>query len=83
MDQFTKEGLCTHADRQQSGQNVVEWLNRLVAARGAPDSITIDNGSEFAGREYSADATLGRCPISAHYELSVRTALPLVPPTGN
>lgn len=51
MDQFTKEGLCTHADRQQSGKKVVEQLDRLVAERGAPDSITIDNGSEFAGRE--------------------------------
>ena len=51
MDQFTKEGLCTHADRQQSGKKVVEQLNQLVAERGAPDSITIDNGSEFAGRE--------------------------------
>ena len=51
MDQFTKEGLCTHADRKQSGQKVVEQLNQLVAVRGAPDSITIDNGSEFAGRE--------------------------------
>src|SRR5690348_9774349 len=51
MDQFTKEGLCTHADRQQSGRKVVEQLNQLVAVRGAPDSITVDNGSEFAGRE--------------------------------
>ncbi len=51
LDQFTKEGLCTHADRKQSGSKVVEQLNKLVTMRGAPDSITIDNGSEFAGRE--------------------------------
>lgn len=51
LDQFTKEGLCSHADRRQSGKKVVEQLDRLVAERGAPDSITIDNGSEFAGRE--------------------------------
>jgi len=51
IDQFTKEGLCTHADLSQSGKKVVEQLDRLVARRGAPESITIDNGSEFAGRD--------------------------------
>jgi putative transposase len=51
LDQFTKEGLCTHADRRQSGKKVVEQLDQLVAERGAPESITIDNGGEFAGRE--------------------------------
>ncbi len=51
LDQFTKEGLCTHADRRQTGKKVVEQLDLLVAERGAPDSITIDNGGEFAGRD--------------------------------
>lgn len=51
LDQFTKEGLCTHPDRSQTGRKVVEQLDRLVAKRGAPESITIDNGGEFAGRE--------------------------------
>jgi putative transposase len=51
IDQFTKEGLCTHADCRQTGKKVVEQLDQLVAERGAPDSITIDNGGEFAGRE--------------------------------
>jgi putative transposase len=54
VDQFTKEGLCTHADRSQTGKKVVEQLNGLVALRGAPESITVDNGSEFAGREMEA-----------------------------
>jgi len=51
LDQFTKEGLCTHADRRQTGKKVVEQLDRIVAERGAPESITIDNGGEFASRE--------------------------------
>src|SRR4051794_3440061 len=51
VDQFTKEGLCTQTDRSQTGKKVVEQLDRLVALRGAPESITVDNGSEFAGRE--------------------------------
>ena len=51
LDQFTKEGLCTHADRRQTGKKVVEQLDLLVAERGAPESITIDNGGEFTGRD--------------------------------
>jgi putative transposase len=51
LDQFTKEGLCTHADRRQTGKKVVEQLDILVAERGAPESITIDNGGEFAGHD--------------------------------
>ena len=51
IDQFTKEGLCTHADRSQTGKKVVEQLDLLVAERGAPESITIDNGGEFTGRD--------------------------------
>jgi hypothetical protein len=46
-----QEGLCTYADRRQTGKKVVEQLDRLVAERGAPESITIDNGGEFAGRD--------------------------------
>jgi hypothetical protein len=37
LDQFTKEGLCTHADRRQKGKKVVEQLDLLVAERGAPN----------------------------------------------
>jgi putative transposase len=51
LDQFTKEGLCTHANRRQTGKTVVAQLDLLVAERGAPESITIDNGGEFAGRD--------------------------------
>ena len=50
VDQYTRECLCAYADRSQTGEKVVEQLKRLVAVRGVPESITIDNGSEFAGR---------------------------------
>jgi putative transposase len=48
LDQFTKEGLCTHADRRQTGKKVVEQLDMLVAERGAP----VQNGfiESFNGR---------------------------------
>ena len=50
VDQYTRECICTYADRSQTGEKVVEQMKRLVAHRGAPESITTDNGSEFAGR---------------------------------
>ena len=33
---------------------MVEQMKRLVALRGAPESITTDNGGEFAGRAMEA-----------------------------
>lgn len=39
-----------HADRSQTGEKVAEQLDRLMALRGAPESITSDNGSEFTGK---------------------------------
>jgi putative transposase len=50
VDQYTRECLCAHADRSQSGEKVAEQLERVVTQRGVPESITSDNGSEFAGQ---------------------------------
>jgi putative transposase len=50
VDQYTRECLCIHADRSQTGEKVVERMKYLVAMRGTPQSITTDNGSEFAGQ---------------------------------
>jgi len=50
VDQYTRECLCIYADRSQTGEKVVEHMKRLVALRGVPESITTDNGSEFAGQ---------------------------------
>jgi putative transposase len=50
VDQHTRECLCTYADRSQTGEKVVVHMKRLVALRGAPESITCDNGGEFAGQ---------------------------------
>jgi putative transposase len=54
VDQYSRECLCAYADRSQTGEKVVEQMKRLVALRGAPESITTDNGSEFAGRAMEA-----------------------------
>jgi putative transposase len=50
VDQYTRECLCVYADRSQTGEKVVEQMKRLVKLRGTPESITTDNGSEFAGQ---------------------------------
>jgi putative transposase len=54
VDQYTRECLCAYADRSQTGEKVVEQMMRLVKLRGAPESITTDNGSEFAGQAMDA-----------------------------
>jgi putative transposase len=54
VDQYTRECLCAYADRSQTGEKVVAQLKRLVALRGVPESITTDNGSEFAGQAMDA-----------------------------
>ena len=55
VDQFTRECLCLHADRGMSGAKVVAALTAAIAEHGeAPESITVDNGSEFTGRALEA-----------------------------
>jgi putative transposase len=50
VDQFTRECLCLVADQSLSGEKVAQALTPVVLQRGAPRSITLDNGSEFASR---------------------------------
>ena len=50
VDQFTRECLCLHADSSLSGEKVAAALDKVVALRGAPASITVDNGTEFASK---------------------------------
>ena len=54
VDQYTRECLCAYADRSQTGEKVVEQMKRLTKLRKAPESITTDNGSEFAGAAMDA-----------------------------
>lgn len=43
VSQFSRNRACGPGD-------VIEVLDRIVADRGAPKSIRVDNGPEFAGR---------------------------------
>ncbi len=50
VDAYTREGLAALADLRFTGDQVVRALEGVVAERGSPASIRVDNGPEFAGR---------------------------------
>ncbi len=50
VDQFTRECLTLFADTALSGEKVAAALDKIVALRGTPQSITVDNGTEFASK---------------------------------
>lgn len=50
VDHFTHECLGIVVDQSLRGEHVAEAMTRLVAERGAPAAIKVDNGSEFAGK---------------------------------
>ena len=54
IDQFTRECLALVADSALNGHRVALALSRVVAERATPESITVDNGSEFASKAMDA-----------------------------
>ncbi len=55
VDQFTRECVGLEADRSMTGFKVAEALEHARHERGhLPESITVDNGSEFCSRALEA-----------------------------
>ena len=54
VDQFTRECLLLLADNSLTGQKVALALGVVIAERGAPLAITVDNGSELCSRAMEA-----------------------------
>jgi putative transposase len=54
VDQFTRECVGLEADRSMTGRKVAEVLEGVRKERRLPESITVDNGSEFWGRALEA-----------------------------
>jgi putative transposase len=50
VDNFTRESLAIAVDQGIKGEQVVEVLDRILAERGAPKSIRVDNGPEFVSK---------------------------------
>ena len=54
MDHCTREGLAIEIDFSLPALRVVRVLDRVIAERGTPDLMVIDNGTEFAGKVLDA-----------------------------
>ena len=50
VDQFTRECLTLFADTSLNGEKVAMALDHVVSQRGVPQSITVDNGTEFSSK---------------------------------
>ena len=58
VDQYTRECVALIADQRMNGSKVSIALSQAVEEREAtPESITVDNGSEFASKALDAWAT--------------------------
>ena len=54
VDAFTRECPAIEVDTSLPGERVARVLDRLVATRGAPAAITVDNGPELRGQALDA-----------------------------
>jgi len=54
LDVYTRESLALVAGRSLTGVKVAAVLTPIVARRGAPAAITVDNGGEFVSRAMDA-----------------------------
>ncbi len=50
VDVFTREALAIRVGYRMKAEDVVDACNRLVASRGSPVRVFVDNGSECSGR---------------------------------
>ena len=57
VDDCTRENIALIADTSLSGLRVATELDRLIAARGKPQMVVSDNGTELKAGEASSPAT--------------------------
>jgi len=50
VDQYTRECVTLLADNTLSGEKVATALDKALLQRGVPESITVDNGTEFTSK---------------------------------
>jgi len=50
VDNFTRESLAIEPGQCFKGEQVAEVLSRLIQDRGKPESIRVDNGTEFTSK---------------------------------
>jgi putative transposase len=54
VDTFTRECLALEVDTCLPSRRVTRTLDRVIAARGKPERIRMDNGSELTSRHFLA-----------------------------
>jgi len=50
VDNYTRECLAIDVGQRLTGEHVVDALNRIKSERGLPQTIKVDNGSEFVSK---------------------------------
>lgn len=50
VDNYTRESLAIEVGQSLKGEDVVRVLDAVVAQRGKPQTIKVDNGSEFISK---------------------------------
>jgi putative transposase len=65
VDDLTRECPAIEVDTSLPGARVVRVLEKLAILRGLPDTIVIDNGSEFTGR--ALDAWANKHGVKLHF----------------
>jgi len=64
VNQFTRECVALKAKPRLQGSDVAEALDQAIRERGNPTSITVDNGSEFAGKVMDAWSDLHKVQLA-------------------
>jgi putative transposase len=65
VDDFSREAPVIAVDQSLPGERVVRELEAVVAVRGVPETIVMDNGPEFAGK--ALDAWAYRRGVKLHF----------------
>lgn len=63
VDCYSRECLALHADRALTAQAVTAVLDAVIAERGAPEIITVDNGPEFTSTHFDGWAVANNIRI--------------------
>ncbi len=53
VDACTRKSLAVWCDYSITGQKVTEILEQIIAERGKPNQIRVDNCSEITGKTFS------------------------------
>jgi putative transposase len=63
IDNHTRESLAIEIGQGITGEQVVKVMNRIIAVRGAPLTIRVDNGPEFVSRALDQWAYLNQVTL--------------------